>query len=149
MLDRQLGMPRTVPAARTRAEGFDDLVLAAVEELEERWAAQLRDVEFAVEEVPEVEVTPDGGVEVVRPDPGAHPDEVVPLARLHPAAGSGRDQAAARIVLYRRPIEARSGDLADRADLVLDVVVHEVARLLGRTPEEIDPEGHSEWDDDD
>jgi predicted Zn-dependent protease with MMP-like domain len=68
----------------------------------------------------------------------------VPLAGVHPA----RRDARARIVLYRRPIEARAIDELDKADLVLDVVIHEVADLLGLTPEVIDPEGHGEPDDD-
>ena len=44
--------PRDVPISRTRAERFDDLVLDAVEDLEQHWAAELADVEFAVEDVP-------------------------------------------------------------------------------------------------
>ena len=44
--------------------------------------------------------------------------------------------------MYRRPLEARGRDREDLADLVLDVLIHEVARLLGVTPEVVDPEGH-------
>jgi len=145
-LDRRARIPRSVPAARTRAERFDDHVLAAVEELEERWSTQLERVEFAVEEVPPADVAgADAGIATVLTDA-----EPVPLSRLTPATGSGRSGSPPRIVVYRRPIEARSGDPADRADLVLDVLVHEVARLLGLSPEEVDPEGHGhDWDDDD
>ena len=44
--------PAAVPLSRTPSEAFDDLVLDAVEELEAHWAAELADVEFAVEDVP-------------------------------------------------------------------------------------------------
>ena len=40
-----------VPASQTRGERFDDLVLDAVEDLEQRWAKELEGVEFAVEDV--------------------------------------------------------------------------------------------------
>lgn len=40
-------MPSTMPAYRTRAERFDDLVLDAVERLERRWTRQLDGTEFA------------------------------------------------------------------------------------------------------
>jgi hypothetical protein len=43
---------------RSRAERFDDLVLDAVERLEKQWAAELADVEFAVEDVPPAEPGP-------------------------------------------------------------------------------------------
>ena len=45
-------VPANVPASRTKAELFDDLVLDAVEALERRYAKELAGVEFAVEEVP-------------------------------------------------------------------------------------------------
>ncbi len=114
-------LPASLPAARSRAERFDDLVLDAVELLERRWAEQLAGVEFAVEEVPPS-------------DPAPWEDEVVPLGRLFPADASG----PARVVLYRRPMETRaSGE--DLEDLVADVVVEQVAHLLELDPEEVDP----------
>ncbi|MHB8341041.1 MAG: metallopeptidase family protein [Mycobacteriales bacterium] len=119
-------LPANLPAYRTRAQRFDDLVLDGVEALEERWARELEDVEFAVEDVPP---------ELPSGDEGGDP---VPLARLEPAAGP----APPRVVVYRRPLEARAHDRLDLADLVFDVLVHEVAHLLGVEPEVIDPEGH-------
>ena len=44
-------------------------------------------------------------------------------------------------MVYRRPLEIRAHDRDDLADLVRDVVVDQVAVLLGRDPEEIDPTG--------
>jgi hypothetical protein len=109
--------------SRTRAERFDDLVHDEVRRVTGRWRRELAGVEFAVEEVPPVEPWADGA------DP-------VPLGRLQPAAGD----RPARIVVYRRPLQARGGgDERDLARLVRDVVVEEVADLLGLAPESVDP----------
>jgi predicted Zn-dependent protease with MMP-like domain len=130
-------VPPGVPLAKSRAEQFDELVLDAVEHLEGRWESALAQVEFAVEDVPYIEHTsPDEvvyGTDVVE-------DGNVPLARLIPAARDRLgDPTPPRIVLYRRPLEARALDRLDLADLVHDVVVEQVANLLGLDPDEIDP----------
>lgn len=115
--------PPEVPLYRTRAERFDDLVRDEARRLEQRWGSHLSGVEFAVEEVPPVE-------------PWAGSADPIPLSRLVPAAGG----VPPRIIVYRQPIEARGGDdERDRARLVRDVVVEEVADLLGLSPESIDP----------
>jgi predicted Zn-dependent protease with MMP-like domain len=129
-----------VPLSQTRGERFDDLVLDAVEHLEERWGKQLEGVEFAVEDVP---VIPPRGSEPPY-DEDVVADETaggaVPLGRLLPAAIDGSGEATPpRVVVYRRPLEARAADRIDLADLVLDVVVDQVARLLGLDPDEVDP----------
>ncbi len=128
-------VPPEVPLSRTRAEEFDDLVLDAVEHLDRHWREELASVEFAVEEVPYVESddpeTLVHGSDVVE-------DGNVPLARLLPAEG---ERVPARIVVYRRPLEVRARGRHDLADLVHDVVVEQIANLLGRDPEEIDPAG--------
>jgi len=115
-------IPSTVPAYRTRAERFDEMVLAAVEQLEKRWAKQLEGTEFAVEEVP--------------PSGPAPWERGVPLGRYFPADVG----LPARIVVYRRPVESRAEDVADLADLVRDIVVEQVAHLLERDPDEVDPD---------
>ena len=112
--------PPHLPLSRTPAERFDDLVLDAVEHLDEHWSNELENLEFAVEDVP---------------PPDAIVDDVVPLSRTVPAA-PGRP---ARVVVFRRPLEARAVDPADLADLVLDVVVTEVGRALGIDPDVLDP----------
>jgi hypothetical protein len=43
------------------------------------------------------------------------------------------------IVVYRRPVEARTGDEDERGELVFMVVAELVAELLGRNVDEIDP----------
>ncbi|WP_241744473.1 metallopeptidase family protein [Cellulosimicrobium arenosum] len=115
-------LPPTAPANRSRSEQFDDVVVDAIELVERSWAKQLRGTEFAVEDVPPS-------------DPAPWEDGGVPLGRCFPA-DSGRP---ARIVVYRHPVEARSFDADDLQDLVRDVVVEQVAHLLARSPEEIDP----------
>ena len=131
-------VPPSVPLSRSRAEQFDDLVLDAVEDLERRGERELAGVEFAVEDVPWVDHTsPD---EVVL-DADVLEDGSVPLARVLPAHREGGREHPARIIVYRRPLEIRATDRDDLADLVRDVVVDQVAVLLGRDPEEIDPSG--------
>ena len=119
-----------VPAARSRSERFDDLVRDSIADLEERWHEQLEGVEFAVEDVP----PPDSGW-----DEGVVADETaggpVPLGRLL-AAGPG---TPARVVVYRRPLEARATGRGDLGQLVHEVVVDQVAQLLGLDPDVIDP----------
>jgi len=120
-------VPASVPLARTRAEVFDDLVLDTVESLELRYSRELAGVEFAVEEVP-----PDLNVY----DTDVLEDGDVPLARLLPGR-PGRSDTPPRIVLYRRPLEFRAVDRDDLADLVHDVIIEQVANLLGLDPEDI------------
>lgn len=120
-------VPATVPLARTKAEIFDDLVLDTVESLERRFAKELAGVEFAVEDVP-----PDLNVY----DSDVLEDGEVPLARLLPAR-PGRQEVPPRIVLYRRPLEFRAMDRDDLADLVHDVIIEQVANLLGVDPDEL------------
>ncbi|MFG3362064.1 metallopeptidase family protein [Streptomyces griseofuscus] len=117
--------PPQVPLAASRAEVFADLVQDSVERLERRWP-QLAEVEFLVLEVPRLE-----GQESV----ALWGDETVPLGGIMPAQ-EGRQ---ARVVVYRRPVEIRSKGRDERAALVHEVVVEQVAELLGLTPETVDP----------
>ncbi|PZM95191.1 MAG: hypothetical protein DIU79_07960 [Actinobacteria bacterium] len=120
-------VPATVPLARTKAEIFDDLVLDTVESLERRFAKELAGVEFAVEDVP-----PDLNVY----DSDVLEDGEVPLARLLPGR-PGRQPVPPRIVLYRRPLEFRALNRDDLADLVHDVIIEQVANLLGIDPDDL------------
>ena len=122
-------VPPNVPLYRSRAQQFDDLVLEAVARLEPRWEAQLSDVEFAVQEVPDAEFLGEG--------------DSVPLARVvRGSAGTSdpsKPASGPRIVLFRRPLLARAEDEEELSDLVFDVVVEEFAEILGVDPEIIDP----------
>lgn len=115
-------IPPGLPGYRTRAERFDDLVLDSVERLEDRWGAQLAGTEFAVEDVPPS-------------SPAPWERTGVPLGRCF-SADAG---APARVVVYRRPVETRAADEAELAELVRDVLVEQVAHLLGHPPEVVDP----------
>jgi hypothetical protein len=126
--------PRVVPRSLSRGERFDELVLDAVEELENRWAAELVGVEFAVEDVPNL---PGGRASDF--DPEVIVDRGVPLGRL--LRSGARGAAETTIVVYRRPVETRARPGDDRADLVFMIVAELVAELLGRDVDEIDPPG--------
>ncbi|MFE9454641.1 metallopeptidase family protein [Streptomyces sp. NPDC006739] len=116
--------PPQVPLAASRAEVFADLVQDSVERLERRWP-QLADIDFLVLEVPRLE----GRAGEV------WSDEAVPLGGVV----SAREGRRARVVVYRRPVEIRTKGRDERAALVHEVVVEQVAELLGLTPETVDP----------
>jgi hypothetical protein len=121
--------PREVPIARSRAARFDDLVLDAIEDLEQHLADELDGIEFAIEDVP----PPDRSDF----DPDTVADRGVALGRLY-RSGLGTIGKPV-IVIYRRPVEARTVDPLDRGDLVFAVVSELVAELIGRDIDEIDP----------
>lgn len=109
-----------LPGARSRSQIFDDHVRAGLARLSQRWERQLGGIEVAVEDVPA--------------SAGAPWEDGVVLGRaFSPAHG-----LPPRIVLYRRPIEARAS-AEDLGVSVLDVLVEELAHLLQRDPGEIDP----------
>lgn len=108
--------PPQVPLSVSRSESFRDLVQDSVERLERRWP-QLADVDFLVLDVPDAL------------------EDTVPLGRALPAA-KGRP---AQIVVYRRPVEIRTKSRDERALLVHEVVVEQVAELLGLSPDSVDP----------
>jgi predicted Zn-dependent protease with MMP-like domain len=115
-------LPRELPAWRSRGAAFDERVLDAVERLERRWRTELEGIEFAVEDVPPS-------------DPAPWEHDEVPLGRVFPAQG----ELPPRVVVYRRPVETRASRRGDVAPLVHEVVVEQVAQLLGLTPEQVDP----------
>ncbi|TDD75703.1 metallopeptidase family protein [Actinomadura darangshiensis] len=116
--------PPQAPVSRTRAERFADLVEDEAGRFGARWGRELAEVEFAVEEVPDVEPASDGPVplcETVLQPPPADGDPPV------------------RIVVFRRPVEARASDEVELSRLIRDLLVEEVADLLGLSPESVDP----------
>ncbi|WP_237564117.1 MULTISPECIES: metallopeptidase family protein [unclassified Actinomyces] len=116
-------LPPHLPAWRTRAERFDAMVIAAADALSRRHP-EITQMQFAVEEVP--------------PSDPAPWEQGVVLGRGF--AAEPRAGLPTRIVLYRRPIVSRAADDAELAELVRRVVVEQVALVLGRRPEEIDPD---------
>ena len=126
------GAAVAVPAWRSRRDRFDDLVRDALDDLAPRWGHALATLEVAVEDVPD---TRRGGL----PLHGVVADDTaggaVPLGVALPATR----ERHARLVVFRRPVEARAEDPADLGDLVHEVVVDLLAELLGLSPDEIDP----------
>lgn len=120
-------LPADVPASRTRAQRFDQAVLEAVADLEERWPGRLDEIEFAVDEVPMI---PSDGPE--NPSDDVVLDGGVPLTRFVPPGIDSRGRPTkARIVVYRRPLEVRSSDTGDLGDLVAEVLGEQVSAVLG------------------
>ncbi|MFI0239610.1 metallopeptidase family protein [Streptomyces sp. NPDC016845] len=116
--------PPQVPLSASRAEVFADLVQDSVERLERRWP-QLSEVDFLILEVPRLTAEDEAW--------GA---DTVPLGGTIPARDDG---TPARVVIYRRPVEIRTKGRDERAALIHDVVVEQVAEVLGITPETVDP----------
>lgn len=85
-----------------------------------RWGRELARVRFTVEEVPTVEPWFDGPI---------------PLGRTVP----GKGDRQVRITVFRRPVEARAKGESELARLIRDLLVEEVADLLGLSPESVDP----------
>jgi hypothetical protein len=124
-------LPADLPAARSRSEQFDQAVLSAVAVVEDRWADELADIEFAVDEVPAVAGTD------VAPGPDVVLDGGIPLARfVAPGVDKRGKPTKARVVLYRRPLEIRATDAGDLEHLVEDVLVEQVSAILGDGPED-------------
>lgn len=114
-------LPPHAPGHLTRADGFALAVQSAAERLEARWGREWGRVEFGIETVPPSE-----------PAPWEHG---VALGRLFP-----RDAGEpARIVLYRRPLEMRA-ELVPLEALIRDVLAEQVAHLVGRSPDEVEPD---------
>ncbi|RNI23174.1 metallopeptidase family protein [Flexivirga caeni] len=109
-----------VPAMRSRSAQFDELVLDGVESLERRLKRKLDDIEFAVEDVPATD-----------PPPW---EADLALGR----AFAARRGTAARVVLYRRPIESRASEDGELADLVWDVLAEQVAHVIGIHPDDLE-----------
>ncbi|TQM47426.1 metallopeptidase family protein [Halopolyspora algeriensis] len=124
--------PSSVPAARSRSERFDALVVDAFEPIEQRWHTELTELDVAVDEVPEITMT---SPETVVWDDDVVVDANVPLARLVPAGVDRQGlPTRARIVLYRHPLEVRARSGTDMAHLLHDVLVEQVAAYLGLDP---------------
>ncbi len=113
--------PDGVPAARTRAERFDDTALRVMRAVVSRWTAELGNVELAVEEVPVL--------------PSGWSDASVPLA----AFVAGTADSAPRLVLFRRPLEHRAEGAVELEVLLLTVVVEQLADVLGIPAEDVHP----------
>ncbi len=117
---------RRRPAEGFRApttERFDRLVDEAVRGLPPGLLAYLDGVRLAVAEVPP-------------PDPLGQGDEVL-LGRYEPASPTRSRDHTDRLVLFRRPLEARARDRHDLVALVRHTVVTEIAVRFGLSDEQL------------
>lgn len=108
-----------VPRDVSRRVQFDEIVLRQVDRHLERWGRDLAEVEFGIEDVPDI--PPDWG------------DEPVPFGALTPAKAG----APSRIVIFRRPVEMRAKTRLEQTALVEEVLIEHIAALLGKEPGEI------------
>ena len=118
--------PPQVPLSLSRADSFDNLVRDSADRLERQWP-QLSGVYFAVQDVPLLKPSDDESTDGLA--------GYVPLGRLLPAQGDRPDC----VIVYRRPVELRTKNREERALLVHEVGVEQVAELLGLAPEAVAP----------
>jgi len=126
----RLGLPQVQPPG-TSTGVFMRLVESAVASLPAEFRDRLANVEFMVEETFRGDEVPGGGLLL-----GLY--QGVPL----PERGAGYSGVLPdRIVIFRRPVEARSRSDADLAELVREVVIHEVAHYFGIDDDRLDELG--------
>ena len=113
--------PAGVPAARSRAERFDDIALRVMRVVVAPWLDRLGDLELAVEEVPVI--------------PAGWSNTSVPLASYVEKTATG----GPRLVLFRRPLEHRGEGVLELEALLLTVIVEQVAEVLGIPAEDVHP----------
>ncbi|WP_087116085.1 metallopeptidase family protein [Corynebacterium urinipleomorphum] len=128
-------LPVAVPRYRTRSTDFDQAVLEAYAPLQNRFFEQLTGVDLAVDTIPRMRLSSD----MIIPDE-IFADGPVPLARVLQA---GVDRAGnptrARIVLFRMPIEQRTTNAIERAELLDTTLTALVAHYLNLDPRDINP----------
>jgi predicted Zn-dependent protease with MMP-like domain len=109
----------------TRAE-FEALVERALRALPKRFKQKMANIAVVVEDWPDAETLEDMGIEP--------PDTLYGLYRgvdlLHRDASYG-NVLPDTITIYQGPIEEDCADEAEMAELVRDVVVHEIGHYFG------------------
>lgn len=110
-----------LPAWRTRAEKFDDIISLEVATYRRALGDVVDRFDFGVLEVPEADPAPweDG----------------IPQARYFPMTNA---KVEGRIILYRRPILQAAPTKGHVALLIHAIVTQQLANALGKSPEEID-----------
>lgn len=97
--------------------------MESAQRLERLWGEKIQDVQIIVKEIPD-------GLEQLAPD------AVRGLLGSSTAAGA---QRPATITVYRHPIEMTAKGYIPANELVHDVIVEQMAELLGMAPEAVDP----------
>ncbi len=119
-----------------KREDFEELVMAAVDNLPEEFAAQLDNVAIVVEDVPNR-----GQVRRAQVEPG---NTLLGLYEGVPHTRRGHDYSMVlpdKITIFQRPIEAACVTREDVVALVRKVVIHEIAHHFGISDERLDELG--------
>ncbi|KAD3515210.1 metallopeptidase family protein [Arthrobacter yangruifuii] len=116
-------IPPHLAGARTRAERFDEWVLESAQRLERLWGERIQAYQFVVEEIPP-------GLEELARSGGP-----IPLGAGTPPAPN----RPAVITVYRHAVETAAGSLLPVSELVHEVIVEQLAALMGMDPETVDP----------
>lgn len=112
-----------LPRYRTASGMFDSMVAAQIRRLNSAWSNLIKDVQFAVEDVPPSQ-------------PVLWESHKRIMSQAFPAS-KGIPQ---RIVLYRLPLCTHVTSRAELQYAIRDEIVQRLAELYGRRPEEIDPD---------
>lgn len=127
-------LPPEVPRWRSRSREFDQAALEAFAEIDQDWHSELTHLDLAVDMVPRMRLRPGE----------TWPEEVVadgdvPLARLVPA-GVDREgrPTRAKLVVFRRPLEARSPGRAALRAVLYEILVTLVSQYLEISPIELE-----------
>ncbi|WP_246462275.1 metallopeptidase family protein [Trueperella pecoris] len=115
-------LPMSVPAWRTRADEFDDLLAWDLGTYRRHLGNKMERFDFAVMDVPGHDPAPW--------------EEGIPLARFLPFERPARIHG--RIIFYRMPILSALRREADPRLFIHDVVTSQLATALGCMPEDID-----------
>lgn len=130
-------MPQATPRYRSRSQLFDAAVLEAYAPIANSYPYELATLDIAVDTIPRMRLSPDDTYfsdEVVSDGP-------VPLGRVIAAGVDRRGKPTRpRIVLFRKPIEARCVDKEERSEILRMVLTTLVAHHLGLDPTDIDPD---------
>lgn len=123
------GRAARLPGRPSRHDFFNDCVSDAVRRIDETCPGGLQGVDIGVQEVPGTDA---GWL-----------DDRVPLG----VAIEATSVQAARIVVYRRPLEHRCANRGELRDLVHRTMVEQLAALTARHVRDIDPtiDDEDEW----
>ncbi len=115
-------VPFTVPAWRTRADQFDDIIALELDTYRQSLGEDMATIDYGVLDVPEADPAPwEAGV---------------PLARYLPFERPAK--ITGRIVFYRMPMLSAAVRTPDPRLFIHDVVTEQLAAALERDPDDID-----------
>ncbi|MEJ5997399.1 metallopeptidase family protein [Corynebacterium sp. H130] len=130
-------LPHATPRFRSRAELFDAAVLEAYAPIANSYPEELANLDIAVDTVPRMRL----GVDYSLMTDEIVADGTVPLGRVIPAGIDRRGKPTRpRIVIFRKPIEARCINKEERSEILSTVLTTLVANHLGIDPTDIDPD---------